>query len=122
MARLEGKPMLGLGVNYIPFSPRIDKGMSMGGQDMVMPMATLSLPIYRKKITSKINEVALHREAAKLDQEETEIQLAKAWLTVFKTWEENERNLLLYQEQIALVKQQIEKIVLSAKYCKPNKS
>ncbi|MFN5332687.1 MAG: TolC family protein [Bacteroidota bacterium] len=108
MARLEGKPMLGLGVNYIPFSPRIDNGMSMGGQDMVMPMATLSLPIYRKKITSKINEVALNREAAKLDQEQTEIQLAKAWLTVFQNWEENERNLLLYQEQIALVKQQIE--------------
>ncbi|MBN2890216.1 MAG: TolC family protein, partial [Deltaproteobacteria bacterium] len=40
MARLEGKPMLGAGVNYMPFSPRTEDGMSMGGKDMVMPMVS----------------------------------------------------------------------------------
>ena len=49
MARLEGRPMLGAGVNYIPFSPRTENGMPMGGNDMVMPMLRLTIPIYRKK-------------------------------------------------------------------------
>lgn len=56
MAKLEGKPMLGAGVNYMAFTSRLESGMPMGGEDMVMPMVTLTLPIYRKKITAKIKQ------------------------------------------------------------------
>lgn len=108
MAVLEGRPMLGAGVNYMPLSPRIEKGMPMGGDDMVMPMVTLSLPIYRKKIDSKIKETAFLQTATEMAQKETENRLAMQWAAAFRGWEESNRNLKLYQEQLTLIDQQLQ--------------
>ena len=108
MAVLEGRPMLGVGVNYMPLSPRIEKGMPMGGDDMVMPMVTLSLPIYRKKIDSKIKETAFLQTATEMAQKETENRLAMQWAAAFRGWEESNRNLKLYQEQLTLIDQQLQ--------------
>lgn len=108
MAVLEGRPMLGAGVNYMPLSPRIENGMPMGGDNMVMPMVTLSLPIYRKKIDSKIKETSFLQTAAEMAQKETENRLAMQWAAAFRNWEESNRNLKLYQEQVALINQQLQ--------------
>lgn len=107
MARLEGRPMLGAGVNYMTFSPRPENGMLMGGENMLMPMVNVSLPIYRKRINSKIKEVEYLKESAQLDRQKTENLLAMDWANAFRNWEESERNLRLYEEQVSLVKQQI---------------
>ena len=108
MAKLEGKPMIGAGVKYMPFSPRIENGMSMGGYDMVMPMVSLSLPIYRKKIAAKIKEVELLQGATILKQQETQNDLSLSWAAAFRDWEDSKRQLTLYSEQVALIQQQIQ--------------
>lgn len=108
MAQLEGRPMLGAGVNYMTFSPRIENGMPMGGNNMTMPMLTLSLPIYRKKIDSKIKEASLLQQAVEFEKKETENRLAMQWAAAFRSWEESNRNLNLYQEQVALIDQQLQ--------------
>lgn len=107
MAKLEGKPMLGAGVNYMTFTSRLESGMPMGGQDMVMPMVTLSLPIYRKKIASKIKQADYLKNGAAMQQEETTNQLTLQWASAFRDWEESERLLSLYEAQVALVEQQL---------------
>jgi outer membrane protein TolC len=107
MARLEGRPMLGAGVNYMTFTPRPENGMLMGGENMLMPMVNVSLPIYRRRINSKIKEVEYLKESAQLDRQKTENLLAMDWANAFRNWEESERNLRLYEEQVSLVKQQI---------------
>lgn len=108
MAQLEGRPMLGAGVNYMTFSPRIENGMPMGGDNMVMPMVTLSLPIYRKKIDSKIKEASFLQQAVEFEKKETENRLAMQWAAAFRGWEESSRNLNLYQEQVAMINQQMQ--------------
>lgn len=108
MAVLEGRPMLGAGVNYMTFSPRIENGMPMGGNNMTMPMVTLNLPIYRKKIDSKIKEASLLQQAAEFEKKEAENRLAMQWATAFRTWEESNRNLDLYRQQTALINQQLQ--------------
>lgn len=108
MAKLEGKPMLGAGVNYMAFTSRIENGMPMGGEDMVMPMVTLSLPIYRKKISSKIKQADYLKNGAAMQQEETTNQLTLQWANAFRDWEESERLLNLYEAQVALVEQQLQ--------------
>lgn len=108
MAKLEGKPMLGAGVNYMAFTSRIENGMPMGGEDMVMPMVTLSLPIYRKKISSKIKQADYLKNGAAMQQEETTNQLTIQWASAFRDWEESERLLNLYEAQVALVEQQLQ--------------
>jgi len=45
-----GYPMLGLGVNYTVISKFPYATTAMNGKDMIMPMVTATLPIYRKKI------------------------------------------------------------------------
>ncbi len=107
MARLEGRPMLGAGVNYMTFSPRLENGMFMGGENMLMPMVNVSLPIYRKRINSKIKEVEHLKESALLDRQKTENLLAMDWANAFRNWEESERNLRLYEAQVSLLNQQI---------------
>ena len=108
MARLEGRPMLGAGVNYMIFTPRLENDMPMGGENMVMPMVTMTLPIYRKKINSKIKESEFLKESALLDRQKTENLLAMEWANAFRNWEESERNLRLYEDQIQLINQQIQ--------------
>ena len=108
MVQLEGRPMLGAGVNYMTFSPRIENGMPMGGKNMTMPMVTLSLPIYRKKIDSKIKEASLLQQAVEFEKKETENRLAMQWAAAFRGWEESNRNLNLYQKQVALINQQLQ--------------
>ena len=107
MAKLEGKPMLGVGVNYMAFTSRLESGMPMGGEDMVMPMVTLSLPIYRKKISSKIKEADFLKNGAAMQQEETSNQLTLQWANAFRDWEESERLFTLYDAQVALLEQQL---------------
>lgn len=107
MARLEGRPMLGAGVNYMTFTPRFEDGMFMGGENMLMPMVSVSLPIYRKRINSKIKEVEYLKESAHLDRQKTENLLAMDWANAFRNWEESERNLRLYDSQVSLIQQQI---------------
>ncbi|KAI9549724.1 hypothetical protein GHT06_003982 [Daphnia sinensis] len=113
MAKLEGRPMLGAGVNYMTFAPRLENDMPMGGENMVMPMVTMTLPIYRKKINSKIKETEFLKESAQLDRQKTENLLAMEWANAFRSWEESERNLRLYEDQILLVNQQIQLLVTS---------
>ena len=90
------------------FAPRPENGMQMGGENMIMPMVSLSLPIYRKKINSKIKETEYLKESALLDRQKTENLLAMEWANAFRSWEESERNFRLYEDQILLVNQQIQ--------------
>ena len=49
IAKKEGYPMIGLGVDYSIISKRDVPDLEMNGQDAIMPMVTLTLPIFRKK-------------------------------------------------------------------------
>jgi outer membrane protein TolC len=105
MARLEGKPMLGAGVNYMPFSPRTEDGMSMGGEDMVMPMVSVTIPIYRKKYDAMYKEAELKQQAVQFRRENTVNQLATQWSQSIRDLDDASRRTALYREQTGLAKQ-----------------
>ncbi|MDG1277997.1 MAG: TolC family protein [Algoriphagus sp.] len=107
MAKLDGRPMLGAGVNYMPFKPRIEDGMSMGGNDMIMPMVTMSLPIYRKKTNARIKEAELLQESVRFKKENTLNQLEIAWSKAIRDFEDANRKVTLYDSQLELAKQNL---------------
>ncbi|WP_425638637.1 TolC family protein [Algoriphagus yeomjeoni] len=107
MAKLDGRPMLGAGVNYMPFQPRIEDGMSMGGKDMIMPMVTVTLPIYRKKTTAKIKEAELRQEAVQFNKENTLNQLEIGWAKAFRDLEDANRKVRLFEQQLELANQNL---------------
>lgn len=113
MARLEGKPMLGAGVNYMPFSPRSENGMAMGGKDMIMPMVRISLPIYRKKYNAMMKEAELKQQAVQLRKENTMNQLATQWSIALRDLDDASRKTRLYREQSDLARQTLNLLMTS---------
>lgn len=55
-ARRMGLPRMGLGVDYVVVDERTDMDMPGNGRDVIMPMFTVSLPIYRSKYRSATEE------------------------------------------------------------------
>ena len=60
-------PMIGVGVQYSLINKRMPSALpvsDMNGMDMIMPMVSLSIPIYRKKYKAQQRESKLMREAS----------------------------------------------------------
>jgi outer membrane protein TolC len=124
MAKLEGMPMLGAGVNYMMFSPRPESGMIGGmegmaympagmGRNMIMPMVTMTLPIYRKKYKSMEREATYWMESTQNQRQELENLLTTEFETVLASIKDSDRKLLLLDEQIELMKQTLDLSVTS---------
>lgn len=113
MAKLEGRPMLGAGVNYMPFSPRTENGMPMGGNDMVMPMVRLTIPIYRKKYNAMQKEAELKQTAVQQRRENTVNLLSTQWAKAMRDLDDAVRRVQLYQGQTDLAKQTLNLLMTS---------
>ncbi|WP_226332010.1 TolC family protein [Echinicola marina] len=117
VANKSGLPSIGIGVDYMVNSPRSPKGeigSDMGyipggmGHNMVMPMVSLSLPIYRKKYKAAAREAQSLRELAHYQKEEVENYLELQMEQGLKAIKEAERNLELYNEQVSLLKRSLD--------------
>jgi outer membrane protein TolC len=106
MARKEGMPMIGAGLNYMVFSPlTMENGMRSGGDNMIMPMVTVTLPIYRKKYKAMENEAKYLQQSAqhKLENTTSQIQVSlEESKTIYKN---SSRKLKLYKGQTELAEQ-----------------
>ena len=124
MARLEGKPMFGLGFNYMVFSPRSEMGVPGGmngidympsgmGSNMIMPMATVTLPIFRKKYKAMETESKLYWEANERQKEDLHKSLETEFETILASIKDSDRKIKLLEEQIELTEQTMELSVTS---------
>ena len=48
-----GLPMIGVGLDYSIISKRDVPGLEMNGQDAIMPMLSVTFPIFRKKYNAR---------------------------------------------------------------------
>lgn len=58
----EGKPMLGFGLDYIAVSERPNMEFSDNGKDIIMPMVSVSIPIFNNKYKSKSTQNKLKQQ------------------------------------------------------------
>jgi outer membrane protein TolC len=106
MARREGYPMIGAGFNYMIFSPRTGNDqMAMGGQNMLMPMVSVTIPINRKRYGAMGKEAELLREAAQYEQTGVRNLLSVQWDEAIRDLDNAERRIRLYREQETLAGQ-----------------
>jgi outer membrane protein TolC len=70
LARKASMPKIGIGLDYVVVSKRGVNNLTDDGKDVVMPMATISLPLYRSKYKATIKEASLNQEALKLYKHE----------------------------------------------------
>lgn len=109
MATLMGRPMIGVGLSYMIFRPRQDELMNvtMGGENMFMPMVTMTLPIYRKKYNAQRKEAAFLQQSATQNKEAAQLDLLSELENLLNEFENNNKRLTLLNEQIAITNQAI---------------
>lgn len=60
--RKEANPDLGFGLDYIPVAERPDMTFSDNGKDIIMPMVSVSIPIFNSKYRSRTIQNGLRQE------------------------------------------------------------
>ncbi|WP_107037808.1 TolC family protein [Brumimicrobium mesophilum] len=91
LASKEGLPSFGVGVNY---------GIMPEGRDMIMPMVSVTLPIYRKKYKAFAREAQLNQEAIEFYQSDFKNTLISNYEMTWYELESAKEKWMLYQKQI----------------------
>lgn len=63
LAKKEGLPNIGLGVDYVIIGERTDMAVEDNGRDAIMPMLSVSLPIFREKYKAAKKQAAFMAES-----------------------------------------------------------
>jgi outer membrane protein TolC len=98
-AKKMGLPMLGLGLNYMVIQKREENTSMMNGKDMLMPMISISIPVYRKKYNSMQKEAQLMQEAGNQQIIELKNDLQVQYHQFIQNLEDAARRMSLYKEQ-----------------------
>jgi len=94
-----GYPMMGLGLNYSVISKSAMSTSSMNGRDMVMPMATVTLPIYRNKYNAMKTEAELLKSANSQNYQATANSLQTNYYEAVQLFKDGQRRVKLYDSQ-----------------------
>ena len=100
VAQKEGLPMLGLGIDYSIISKRTDANPEMNGQDAIMPMLTVTLPIFRKKYRAAKKEAEFMASSMEQEQEAQKNELESAYEMTLYDLKKAEQLIALYQKQL----------------------
>ena len=92
-------PMLGLGVNYSVIGKSDMSASPMNGRDMIMPMATVTIPIYRKKYNAMQTEAKLMSTAAGQDYQSRANALETEYYEAVRLYKDGQRRMVLFDSQ-----------------------
>ncbi len=113
LAEKQGLPKLGVGLDYVIVSDRTDMAVPDNGQNALMPMVTVGLPIFRGKYRSAKKEAQLMQESYSLQKEDRINQLVSGFEMADFEREKQLDLLSLYDKQMAET-QQVLNLLLSA--------
>ena len=114
LAELKTKPNLGVGLDYAFVGRRTDATVTDNGKDILMPMFSVSLPVFGKKNRSLKKSAALRAEAMQYSMEAVEDQLRNDWQQVAYQLEKSLKEIALYRDEVQ--KTQILLRVLTTEY------
>jgi outer membrane protein TolC len=108
-----GYPMVGLGLDYSVIQKRDGVPPVMNGNDMTMPMISLTLPIYRKKYKAMRHEAELMRDAAALSAGNVSNDLRVSFQETIQNLNDAGRRVVLYSEQEMLAGKSLDLLITS---------
>lgn len=107
LARKEGLPNVGLGVDYVIIGERMDMAVEDSGRDAIMPMLSVSLPIFRGKYKAARKQAEFMAEsyeqrrnnmqnmlAAEMEAAVFEVREARAMLELYERQVESSEQVL----------------------------
>lgn len=108
-----GYPMIGLGLSYSLINKDPMSSSAMNGDDMIMPMVTISLPIYRKKYKAMQTEANLLKSSVKHNYQSTANALQTQYYEALQQYEDAGRRIKLYNNQRMLAQKSFDIMVKS---------
>jgi outer membrane protein TolC len=108
-----GFPMIGLGLNYSVVNKKEMSAQPMNGKDMVMPMITATLPVYRKKYKAMREEAGFLQTANSHNLKATANSLQNEYYQALQSFQDADRRVKLYAGQYQLASKTLEIILTS---------
>jgi outer membrane protein TolC len=108
-----GYPMVGVGLNYSVVNKSDKSTSTMNGKDMIMPMVTATLPIYRRKYTSIQSEIEMQKLAKGQNYTATANALQTEYYQALQFFQDSKRRIKLYSDQNELTSKSLEIMVKS---------
>jgi len=108
MQKQMGLPMFGLGLNYTVINKSSMSTSAMNGQDMVMPMVTMTLPIYRRKYKAMQTETSFLKKASEENYQTTANALQTEYYEALQLYNDAQRRIKLYDSQSQLAKKTLD--------------
>jgi outer membrane protein TolC len=111
MANKMGKPMIGVGANYMLIEKRAGNESMMNGKDMIMPMVSVTIPFFSKKYKSMEREAGFKIEASEKSYKNTLNGLEVSFLESIQQFKDAGRRYALYQNQAALARTSVSLLI-----------
>jgi len=108
-----GYPMIGLGVNYSVINKNAMSTSAMNGKDMIMPMVTVTLPIYRKKYKAMQTEADLSKAVTAQSYTASANSLKTEYYQAVQLYQDAQRRVTLYVSQSLLAGKSLEVMIKS---------
>lgn len=104
MAKSQGMPKIGVGVEYM-LNGKVDMPVmsNMNGKNMLMPMLKVTLPIYRRRTNMARKSAQLMRQSVESGIEQRQDALRASCLDISKRAADVERKVRLYDSETELL-------------------
>ena len=114
VAKLNGMPKFGIGLDYAIIAERTDMNVANNGNDAFMPMISVSIPLFRKKYKSavKVNQLKQVRFEQLKIEELNRLELEKQKAT--EEYATGTREIKVYENLLAKARQSFE--ILTSNY------
>jgi outer membrane protein TolC len=107
VAQKQGLPKLGIGLDYVLVGERTDISMPDNGKNVLMPMVSISIPIFRAKYNASVKESQLMQESYTLQKQEVTNTLFSEYEMVLFQVQQQLQLISLYQQQIQTSQQSL---------------
>ncbi len=99
-AQKQGLPRLGVGLDYVMVGERSDIALTDNGKDVIMPMISISIPLYRSKYKASVKEAQFMQESYMLQKEDVANTLIADYEMVWFDVQQQAQLIRLYEQQI----------------------
>ena len=113
VARKKGLPGVGIGLDYVVVGQPDGMSFAGNGRDVVMPMISVSIPLFRKKYRAAEQEARLLEVSFTLQKENVFRELLSEYEQTLFDLKQQYRLVRLYEEQITTTRQSLS-LLLSA--------
>lgn len=120
LSKLNAKPSFGLGFDYVVVGERNDVNISDNGKDIMMPMLSVQLPVFRKKYKASIEEKRIKMKQLQKRREQLRNTLTDQWTRALGDYSEADGDLTVAESLLQKAKKSLE--IITTAYESGNKT